>query len=1042
VLAKLAAAEAGTANIFGNFPARDCFSKKAISPIFTVLLPVDCRLITFSLVAIFDTPAPDASEPDYLQPGDSLDFNLGPPAGAALDAAAETPAGEVDTEAAQTVAAALFGEESPSETDADVLTEGEEAEPDSPAEAAEEDSDEEPKFAPGEAVHDLTSVRGMYQNWFLDYASYVILERAVPAVEDGLKPVQRRILHAMNEMDDGRFNKVANVIGQTMQYHPHGDASIGDAMVNLGQKDLLIETQGNWGNLATGDSAAAPRYIEARLSKFALEVVFNPDITDWQMSYDGRKREPITLPVKFPLLLAQGVEGIAVGLSTKIMPHNFRELCQASIAVLRGREFQLYPDFPTGGLADISNYQSGQRGGKIRLRATIEKVDKTLLVIRDIPYGTTTTALMESIVKASEANKIKIKKVVDNTAANVEIQVQLPPGVSPDLTIDALYAFTDCEISISPNTCVIIDDKPRFVSVEDMLRLSTGKTVRLLERELEIRQQELEEKWHSASLEKIFIENRIYRKIEECETWEQILETIDAGLKKFVRVEGEKLKANDTRIVLRRPVSEDDLTRLTEIRIKRISKYDGFKAEEYIQKLDAERAEVADHLANLTRYAVAYFENLLKKYGVNRERKTQLRTFDVVTAQKVAIANQKLYVNRQDGFVGYGLKKDDKAEFICDCSDLDDIIAIKRDGTFMVTKIAEKTFVGKDILHAGVYNKNDDRLVYNMVYVDGASGISFAKRFLVTGITRDKTYDLTKGTKGTKTLYLTANPNSESEIVTIVLSNKAQARVKQFDFDFADLAIKGKGSMGNIVTKQPIKQITRKAVGDSTLGGREVFFDSVVARLNHESHGRYLGAFDTDDAILVVYKDGSYELNAPDLSKRFDLANIVLLRKLEPDTVLSAVYVDGESKMHYVKRFKIETSTLEKRFTFISETKGSKLVAATAFAEPEVEVKLQRDKKADKETERMRLDQFIEVKGWKAMGNKLNYFKIHSLSLLTDEGPEPARREVKKRGVAPKPEENPAEPAAEPTGAVEVTAEEVAQSQALLRRPKAQLGLF
>jgi topoisomerase-4 subunit A len=993
-------------------------------------------------VASFDTPAPDASEPDYLQPGDSLDFNLGHPSGAALDAAAETLAGEVDTEAAQVVADALFGEDGAEEADADMLLEGEEAEPDSPAEAAEEDSDEEPKFAPGEAVHDLTSVRGMYQNWFLDYASYVILERAVPAVEDGLKPVQRRILHAMNEMDDGRFNKVANVIGQTMQYHPHGDASIGDAMVNLGQKDLLIETQGNWGNVATGDSAAAPRYIEARLSKFALEVVFNPDITDWQMSYDGRKREPTTLPVKFPLLLAQGVEGIAVGLSTKIMPHNFRELCQASIAVLKGREFQLYPDFPTGGLADISNYQSGQRGGKIRLRATIEKADKTLLIIRDIPYGTTTTALMESIVKASEANKIKIKKVVDNTAANVEIQVQLPPGVSPDLTIDALYAFTDCEISISPNTCVIIDDKPRFVGVEDMLRLSTGKTLRLLERELEIKQQELEEKWHSASLEKIFIENRIYRKIEECETWEQILETIDAGLKKFVRVEGERMKANDARLVIRRPISEDDLTRLTEIRIKRISKYDGFKAEEYIQKLDLELAEVADHLAHLTRYAVAYFENLLKKYGANRERKTQLRTFDIVTAQKVAIANQKLYVNRQDGFVGYGLKKDDKAEFIVDCSDLDDIIAIKRDGTFVVTRIAEKTFVGKDILHAGVYNKNDDRLVYNMVYVDGASGISFAKRFLVSGITRDKTYDLTKGTKGTKTLYLTANPNSESEIVTILLSSKAQARVKQFDFDFADLAIKGKGSMGNIVTKQPIKQITRKTVGDSTLGGREVFFDSVVARLKHEAHGRYLGAFDTDDAILVVYKDGSYELNAPDLSKHFDLPNIVLLRKLEPDTVVSAVYVDGETKTHYVKRFKIETSTLDKRFTFISETKGSKLLAATAFAEPEVEVKLQRDKKAEKETENVRLDQFIEVKGWKAMGNKLNYFKIHSLNLLTDEGPEPARREVKKRGVAPRPEEASAEPAADATGAVEVTAEEVAQSQALLRRPKAQLGLF
>ena len=977
----------------------------------------------------------DASKPDYLQPGDSLDFDLNGAVSAAPDALAEMPVPEVADAAAQAVAHALFGEEAADEAENEQFAT--EAEPDSPAEAAVE---EEPKFAPGEVIHDVNNVRGMYQNWFLDYASYVILERAVPAVEDGLKPVQRRILHAMNEMDDGRLNKVANIIGQTMQYHPHGDASIGDAIVNLGQKDLLIDHQGNWGDVRTGDSAAAPRYIEARLSKFALEVVFNPDITDWQMSYDGRKREPVTLPVKFPLLLAQGVEGIAVGLSTKIMPHNFRELCQASVAVLRGREFQLYPDFPTGGLADISNYQSGQRGGRIRLRATIEKVDKTLLIIRDIPYGTTTTALMESIVKASEANKIKIKKVVDNTAALVEIQVQLPPGISPDLTIDALYAFTDCEISLSPNTCVIIDDKPRFVGVEDMLRLSTGKTVRLLERELEIKQQELQEKWHSASLEKIFIEQRIYRKIEECETWEQILETIDAGLKKFVRVEGERLKANDVRLVIRRPVSEDDLTRLTEIRIKRISKFDGFKAEEYIQKLDAELAEVADNLANLTRYAVAYFENLLKKYGVGRERKTQLRTFDVVTAQKVAVANQKLYVNRQDGFVGYGLKKD---EFVTDCSDLDDIIAIRRDGTFMVTKIAEKTFVGKDILHVGVYNKNDDRLVYNMVYVDGASGISFAKRFLVSGITRDKTYDLTKGTKGTKTLYLTANPNSESETVAVQLSDKAPARVKQFEFDFAELAIKGKGSMGNIVTKQPIKKITQKSLGDSTLGGREVFFDSVVSKLNHTNHGRYLGTFDTEHLVLVVYKDGSYELTPPSTATHFDVPNIVLLRKLEPDTVVSAVYVDGESKTHYVKRFHIETTTLEKRFTFISESKGSKLLAASSFAEPVVEIKLQRDKKADKETETLRLDQFIEVKGWKAMGNKLNYYKIHSLSLLTDEGPEPARREAKRRG-ATKPEggSDPASEAPELPVSVDVTDEEVAQSQALLRRPKAQLGLF
>ena len=989
-------------------------------------------------MATLDTPPSDTPDQNFLQPGDSVDFDLSAfsPA-AAADAEEPVSFAEQDTAAEAVtapVAPDLF-DTLPHETSAEI--------------APVEETEEEPKFAPGETIHDVATVRGMYQNWFLDYASYVILERAVPAIEDGLKPVQRRILHAMKEMDDGRFNKVANVIGQTMQYHPHGDASIGDAMVNLGQKDLLIETQGNWGDVRTGDGAAAARYIEARLSKFALDVVFNPDTTEWQLSYDGRKREPTTLPVKFPLLLAQGVEGIAVGLSTKIMPHNFRELCKASIDVLRGREVQLFPDFSTGGLCDITNYNSGMRGAKIRLRATIEKVDKTLLIIRDIPYGSTTTALMESIVKASEANKIKIKKVVDNTAANVEIQVQLPTGVSPDLTMDALYAFTDCEISISPNTCVIIDDKPRFVGVEDVLRQSTAATVRLLERELEIRQDELWEKWHNASLEKIFIENRIYRRIEECETWVEILETIDKGLKKFVRIEGEKARPDDIRLVLRRPIVEEDLSRLTEIRIKRISKFDGFKADEYIQKLEVELAEVADHLANLTRYAINYFEGLLKKYGAGRERKTQLRTFDVVTAQKVAVANQKLYVNYQDGFVGYGLKKDENAVTVADCSDLDDIIAIKRDGTFTVTRIAEKTFVGKDILHVGVYNKNDDRLVYNMVYLDGASGISFAKRFLVSGITRDKTYDLTKGTKGTKTLYLTANPNSESEIVGIQLADKAPARVKQFDFDFAELSIKGKGSMGNIVTKQPIKKITRNSLGDSTLGGREMFFDSVVGRLTTSAHGRYLGTFDTDDHLLVVFKDGSYELKTADPANHYDVPNILLLRKLEPTTVLSAMYVEGDTKVHYVKRFKIETSTLDKRFTFISETKGSKLLAVTANPEPLMEVKIQKDKKADKETEQIALHEFIDVKGWKAMGNKLNYFKIHALTLLTDEGPEPQRREVaRKRVAAPtaKPAENGSEALgvehSESVGPVGVTAEEVARAQELLKRPKAQLGLF
>ncbi len=984
-------------------------------------------------MATSDTPASDASEPKYLQPGDSVDFDLSAFSPAAdadaqeLAPEAETPADEEASEVP--LSADLFGLVPVTAPEAEAIPAGQETE-------------EEPKFAPGETIHDVATVRGMYQNWFLDYASYVILERAVPAIEDGLKPVQRRILHAMKEMDDGRLNKVANIIGQTMQYHPHGDASIGDAIVNLGQKDLLIDRQGNWGDVRTGDGAAAARYIEARLSKFALDVVFNPDTTEWQLSYDGRKREPTTLPVKFPLLLAQGVEGIAVGLSTKIMPHNFRELCEASIEVLRGNEVQLFPDFPAGGLCDITNYNSGMRGAKIRLRATIEKVEKTLLIIRDIPYGTTTMALMESIVKASEANKIKIKKVVDNTAKDVEIQVQLPPGVSPDLTMDALYAFTDCEISISPNTCVIIDDKPRFVGVEDVLRQSTKATVRLLERELEIRQDELWEKWHNASLEKIFIENRIYRKIEECETWAEILETIDKGLRKFVRIAGEKVRADDQRIELRRAISEDDLTRLTEIRIKRISKFDGFKADEFLQRLEAELAEVADHLGHLTRYAINYFKGLLKKYGAGRERKTQLRTFDVVTAQKVAVANQKLYVNYADGFVGYGLKKDENAVTICDCSDLDDIIAIRRDGTFTVSKIAEKTFVGKDILHVGVYNKNDDRLVYNMVYLDGTSGISFAKRFLVSGITRDKTYDLTKGTKGTKTLYLTANPNSESEVVSVLLADKAPARVKQFDFDFAELAIKGKGSMGNIVTKQSIKKITQKSLGDSTLGGREMFFDSVVGRLS-TSHGRYLGTFDTNDTVLVVFRDGSYELTPPDSAIHFDVPNIVLLRKFEPEEVLSAVYVEGESKTHYVKRFKIETSTLSKRFTFISETKASKLLAATANPAPEVTVTLQRDKKAAKETEKIALHEFIDVKGWKAMGNKLNYFKVHAIDLLTDEGPDPQRREVKKRAApAPGKPADGVAPAAEPAGPVDVTAEDVARSQELLKRPKAQLGLF
>ncbi|RDV13958.1 DNA gyrase/topoisomerase IV subunit A [Pontibacter diazotrophicus] len=839
----------------------------------------------------------------------------------------------------------------------------------------------------GELIHNVTPVAGLYETWFLDYASYVILERAVPAIEDGLKPVQRRILHAMKEMDDGRFNKVANVIGQTMQYHPHGDASIGDAMVNLGQKDLLIETQGNWGDVRTGDSAAAPRYIEARLSKFALDVVFNPQTTLWQLSYDGRKNEPVTLPVKFPLLLAQGVEGIAVGLSTKIMPHNFRELIKGSIDVLKGRSTQLLPDFPNGGLVDVTNYNSGMRGGRIRVRATIEKVDKTMLIIRDVPYGITTTGLMESIVKASENNKIKIKKVIDNTAADVEIQVHLPAGVSPDLTIDALYAFTDCEVSISPNTCVIIDDKPHFLSVDELLRISTFKTVDLLKRELEIRRAELEDKWHNSSLEKIFIENRIYRDIEECETWEAVLEAIDKGLDPY-------------KPLLRREVTEEDIVRLTEIRIKRISKYDSFKADEYIRKLEEEMAEVDDNLAHLIRYAISYFESLLKKYGQGRERKTQLKTFDVINAQNVAIANQKLYMNAKDGFIGTGLRKD---EFVCDCSDMDDIIVFRKDGKFTVTKVAEKTFVGKDIILAGVYNKNDEHMVYNMIYLDGKSGVSYAKRFSVKSITRDKEYDLTKGNKGSKVHYLTANPNSESEVVTISLSPQATARVKVLDYDFSELMIKGKGSNGNIVTKYPVKKVVQKSLGESTLGGREIFYDEVIGRLNTEGRGRYLGSFNTDDTILVVYEDGSYELTSFDLANHYTVEKIKVLQKFDPELVVSSIYYEGENKIYYVKRFKVETSTVGKRFPFIPETKGSRLEAVSTHPEPLATISFKRDRRSEKETEKLLLSEFIDVKGWKALGNKLNYYKVLDVSLPKMEAVEqPDDDKTKSKKSAPR----------------------------------------
>lgn len=823
-------------------------------------------------------------------------------------------------------------------------------------------------------LHDSVPVTGMYKDWFLDYASYVILERAVPAIEDGLKPVQRRILHAMKEMDDGRFNKVANIIGQSMQYHPHGDASIGDAIVNLGQKDLLIETQGNWGDVRTGDGAAAPRYIEARLSKFALDVVFNPQTTEWQLSYDGRKREPITLPVKFPLLLAQGVEGIAVGLSTKILPHNFRELIEASIQVLKGSTPQLLPDFQTGGLADFSEYQEGQRGGRVKVRARIEEDANKTLIIKEIPFGVTTDSLIDSILKANEKGKIKIKKVVDNTAKDVEIQIQLAPGVSPDVTIDALYAFTDCEVSISPNACVIIEEKPVFLSVNEILAYNTKQTKELLKRELEIRKGELLEKLLFSSLEKIFIENRIYRDIEECTTWEAVLEAIDKGLDPY-------------KPDFYREIVQEDLVRLTEIKIKRISKFDAFKADELMKRLQEELKEVNYNLKHLTDFAVAYFENLLDKYGKGRERKTEIRAFDTIQASVVAANNAKLYVNRVDGFVGFGLKKD---EYICDCSDLDEILVIRRDGKLVVSKIQEKLFMGKDILYAGVFKKNDERMTYNLIYLDGISGRAMVKRFQVGGVTRDKEYELTKGTKGSKALYLTANPNGEAEVVTVYLTQGAKARIKVFDFDFSEIEIKGRAAGGNILTKYPVRKVQFKMEGKSTLGGLNVYYDSSVGRLNTDARGKIVGNFLGDDKILVCYRNGDYELTNFELTNRYEPNEVLLLQKFDPQKIIAAVYFDGASKTFMVKRFLIETTTLNKRFSFITDHKQSYLKVVTTDTQAQLSVTLLKGKQ--EEQMEFDLDMLIDVKGWKAIGNKLSSHEVKEIHLISSE---PLEHELK-----------------------------------------------
>jgi topoisomerase-4 subunit A len=824
---------------------------------------------------------------------------------------------------------------------------------------------------------DTSPLSGMYKEYFLDYASYVILERAVPMLDDGLKPVQRRIMHAMREMDDGRFHKVANVIGQTMQYHPHGDAAIGDALVNLGQRELLIDTQGNWGDVRTGDRAAASRYIEARLSKFALEVSFNPKITEWQTSYDGRKKEPIALPMKFPLVLAQGVEGIAVGLSTRILPHNFQELIKASIAVLKGKKPKLYPDFPTGGMIDVSNYNGGKRGGKIRCRVNVEVADKTTLLIRDIPYGVTTTSLIDSIVKANDKGKIKIKKVTDNTAKEVEIQIILPSGVSPDVTIDALYAFTNCEVSISPNACVIIDETPVFLTVNEMLQLSTDNTKELLRQELEIKLAELKEKLLFSSLEKIFIENRIYRDIEEAETWEAVIKTIDKGLDPY-------------KPQFYREITEEDIIRLTEIRIKRISKFNSFKADEIMRQLEKEIEETEHHLAHLTEFAIDYFQKLLDKYGKGKERKSEITSFDNIQVQQVAVANQKLYVNRKEGFIGYGLKKD---EYICDCSDIDDVIVFRADGKYMVTRVQEKSFVGKNIIHADVWKKGNERKIYHVIYRDPKGGKNYVKRFAVQAITRDREYDVTNGSQGVKLLYFEAHYNSEEEVVTVSLSQNCRAKNKVFDYDFGELAIKGRSSQGNVLTKYPIRKIVQKSVGSSTLGGRKIWYDDAAGRLNVNERGRYLGQFDTEDTVLVLYKDGQYELTNFELTNRYDVKKVIWVEKFDPETVITAVHYEGKQKDYYVKRFNIETSTIDKKFKFISDESGSKLVVATTHPKPEIGFKVTTPGKRTKENVKLELSSFIDVKGWRALGNKLDRRKVSSVEELTPKETKTAKKQ-------------------------------------------------
>ncbi|URC10932.1 DNA gyrase/topoisomerase IV subunit A [Flavobacterium sp. B183] len=827
----------------------------------------------------------------------------------------------------------------------------------------------------------ITKVTGMYKDWFLDYASYVILERAVPAIEDGFKPVQRRIMHSLKELDDGRYNKVANVVGHTMQYHPHGDASIGDAMVQIGQKDLLIDCQGNWGNILTGDGAAASRYIEARLSKFALEVLYSPKITDWGVSYDGRRAEPNNLPVKFPLLLAQGAEGIAVGLSTKVLPHNFNELIDASIKILKGRAFTLYPDFMTQGIADVSNYNDGLRGGRVRVRAKIAQLDKNTLVITQIPFSTNTSSLIDSILKANEKGKIKIKKIEDNTAADVEILIHLFPGVSPDKTIDALFAFTACETSVAPLGCVIEDNKPLFIGVSEMLKISTHRTVDLLRQELEIQLEELKNKWHFSTLEKIFIREEMYIDFK--------LYSDKESLYKYLYDRFEPFKKSFVR-----EINDEDLQRLTQIPMIRITRFDSDKADDFIAKLEDEMKEVEYNLENLTDFAIAYFTKLKEKYGKGRERQTELRVFDNVEATKVVLRNTKLFVNREEGFVGTSLKKD---EYVADCSDIDDVIVFLRDGTMMISKVDAKTFIGKDIIHVAVFDKSDKRTIYNMMYRDGKSGPSYIKRFNVTGVTRDKAYDLTNGTNGSQVVYFSHNPNGEAEVVTILLRQIGTIKKLKFDIDFAKLAIKGRGSKGNLVTKYPIKKIELKEKGISTLLPRKVWFDDTVKRLNVDARGELLGEFKPSDKILIISQAGKLKVIIPELSTHFE-EDMIVLEKWKPKKPISAIYYDGEKERYFLKRFLVENEGKEE--SFITDHPNSQLEIVSTDYRPLAQLVFAKVKGVQKEDLHIDVEDFIAVKGFKALGNQLTSDKLKQVNLLEPLPYEEPVEEVPERVIA------------------------------------------